>query len=280
MKRKKRRHAPRLPQFRPTAELEPGDPVNPYRYLQRLYVDKAIMSTRKLRPGAKLVLMLLCNEVYQSGYDKHTHENLAAKVGLGRRQFERHLYHLVKAKLVHVEREFGRQDFHWILWTPLFADCSPWTPVINDDTPTSETTEGLRRNVTTQRTSQRTYSTKSGATRLFHTISVDNVPANGRKKGETREPEREGGELPITDSLTTLQIAPAARSFFYSLTPHEKRNRYDQAGRLLDQLAVLRQYLGDPHPDIRRQTEHEIRRRVLELEEIGFILAQQETRKR
>ena len=98
--------------------------------------------------------------------------------------------------------------------------------------------------------------------------------ANGEVTGE------ESPEVPITDSLSTLAVKNSARHFFYSLTPHEKRRRYDQAGKLLADASHFRQYLTDPDRSIQRQARREIDRRLTELGALGFLLVTQNGRKR
>jgi DNA-binding transcriptional ArsR family regulator len=273
MKRRRRKRKPQLPKCRPLDQLEVGQPFNPLRLFVPYSVTRAIAASRKMGLGTKLVLIVLTDQCRLKGYDYHTHANLAEMLALSRRQLERHLAHLKKLKLIHVEAELGRPDYTWLLYHPLFASCSPWTPVTSDVPPTTQTTEGVRRN-------SHTHGKDHGKDALTDAIGLRQGTSyrgdhaqNGENKAKTPANGNPSGKLPITDRAFTLQVKPDHRQFFYSLTAHEKRRRYDAAGRLLDELAYFEKHRSDADHAIKNQAEIEIGRRRRDLSDLGFWLA-------
>lgn len=290
----KRRRHPRVPEFPPLDQLAPGAPFNPYALFEGWSIRKAIAGAPKLRPGAKLVWLILADQVYSSDYDSHSERNLSELCALSARQFRRHLRTLGKAKLVHVAPDIGRQNYTWLLYHPLFAACSPLPPVRNVLGVRSEMSGGSGHNWPTQRNDQRNYQRSASADNRNATSSRGVVERNGRRNGEeprSREPlpaDTDNGEFvdsasppfertgdtPSGDATPgdSLALKRDARSFWFSLSTIEKRNRQDLARRVADRIHDLRQMAKHKDAEIARQARHEITRSLDELSGLGFTL--------
>lgn len=278
-KRKKPHRTPRLPKFKPLVELQPGDPVNPYRLFRSYTVHQTILAHPKLPAGAKLVLLILCDQVYGSGFDKHKHANLAPMVGLSVRQLERHLKRLRKLKLVHVEQELGRQNFHWLLWHPLFASCSPLPLDTSDGPPQTQMSEGVRRRGRTHRNSSEELNYYRQGDFNQSTFPSGAVVPNGQTKGEDSWP---AGSLPDgadNGETVNLTLDPQAAKNFRYLPQSAKRAITIEAENLNQEIQHYRQYVNDPDHSIAHQARHEIERRLHQLGELGFIVPAHNERK-
>ncbi len=273
MKTRRHKRKPLLPKCRPLDQLEVGQPFNPMRLFVPASVMRSIAASRKMGLGTKMVLLLLADQCRLKGYDWHTHASLAELLGISRRQLERHLAHLKKLRLIHVETRLGRSDHTWLLYHSLFASCSPWTPVTSDVPPTSQMSEGVRRNSHTHGVVHGVDAWMDGVGLSQATSSRGAVAPNGENKAKTPSngkplPEGADNGYPVT-----LQVKPDAARFFYSLTAHEKRRRYDRAGQILDEIAYFEKHRSDPERAIQHQAEREIGRRRRDLSELGFWLA-------
>lgn len=294
MTQQKRRRHPRVPEFPPLERLVPGSPFNPNALYEGYSVRQAIGKFPKLSAAAKFVYVILADQVYTADYDWHTELNLAGLCGLSRRQFQRHLRALKKAHLVKVATNLGRSNYIWLLYHPAFALCSPLTPVISDVGGTTEASQGVRHIRRTQRNIQRNYQRSSGVTRLNATSSSVPLPSDGRRESEAPTPGKpwpatsENGEIvnqhspppalddypqaPHAGPSESLCLKPDARSFWYSFSPIEKRNRLERASSVHERVIYFRQFLQDPHAEIQRQARLEIQRGLAELGSMGFTL--------
>ena len=268
--KKPRAHA--LPHCAAIDQLAPGVAWNPYNLFEGWSVRHAITSAKKLRPGAKLVWLILADEVYASGYDRKTQTSLAWLAGLSVDQLQRHLKRLVKAKLVHVEYSLGAQNFHWLLYSDLFANCSPLPPRNNAVAPPAEVRQGVPQKRGTQRNYQRNFQRSNGVDVNKATSYRGSPDANGRKHGEDEDAENTDAQAPITNRALTLAVKPEASAFWYGLSAHAKRNRQAQAASEREQIDHYSQYLKHPDPKIAHQARHEVNRHMAALSQLGFYL--------
>lgn len=291
---KKAHRSPRLPHFAALDQLAPGVAFNPYRLFAGWSIRKAIATHPKLRPGAKLVWLVLADQCHEVGYDRHSQSSLAELVGLSVDRLQVYLDRLKRNHLIHVEHELGKQNFTWLLYHPLFALCSPLTHRETAVGGTAEPRQGVPRNRGTQRNYSEEFIRGDGGTEVLPSSSGRAGTANGRRAGEVPSPSETPGEsfrerrvsqpafasngvepatpeqgLPSTPALT---VRPDASRFWYALTPNEKRSRLSRGTSILQELAHFAGYLADPSRDIQRQARHEIARRKVELSELGFYL--------
>lgn len=290
----KRRRHPRVPEFPPLEELQPGAPFNPFRLFVSGSVIRTIARFPKLGAGQKLVWLVLADQCLRSDYDWHSHRELAEICGISPRQFRRHLARLRKLKLVHVAADLGKSDHTWLLYHSAFAFCTPLTQVTSDLGGRSEVSYGVGQKRPTHGLNMDSTWTSDGATRLKATSGGRALPPNGRRVGED-SPARESTARDFREQVDRLQNPPPdertentpsgdaepgeslvvvkdARAFWYSLEPTAKRNRFEQAARVHDRIQHFRNYLKDPHAEIARQAEHEISRALDELRRLGFTL--------
>jgi hypothetical protein len=290
----KRRRHPRVPEFPPLEELAPGSPFNPYALFEGWSIRKAIAGAPKLRAGAKLVWLILADQVYSSDYDSHSERTLATLVSVSVRQFRRYLRALGKAKLVHVAPDIGRQNYTWLLWHPLFAYCSPLPPVRSVRGVRTEVSVGSGQEWPTQRNVQRNYQRMGSADDRNGTSNRTTPDWNGGREGEILESAPEGPPLAITSSRSTrvrpssertrntpssdaaqsetIAVAKDARAFWYALEPAVKRNRWEQAARAHGRITHFRQFLKDSDAVIQRQAQYEMASALAELNGLGFTL--------
>lgn len=270
---KRHRHA-RLPVFAPLKEVKPGQAFNPYRSYYEPSVRRVVLADRKLRPGAKVVWLMLADECRGDGHVEQSQANLAARIGLSVDQFQRHLRQLIKRHLVHVEPELGRQNFHWLLWQPIFAYCSPYTPRGSAVGGTAEVRQDLpqKRGTHNKESFLLPYiGSVSPSKATSYRVPVDR---NGEEEGKILSPENGAPGLPITGTNSTLQIKPDFRSFWYAFSPTEKRQRHAQCSRIAERVAHFRGYLHHPDAGVARQARHELNRCLAELSALGFYLTE------
>jgi hypothetical protein len=270
---KRGRRKPQLPKCRPLDQLEVGQPFNPMRLFVPYSVVRAIAATSKMGLGTKLVLLVLADQCRLKGWDWHSQANLAELLGISSRQLRRHLEHLKKLKLIHVEAELGRSDHTWLLYHSLFASCSPWTPVANVLPPRTEVSGGVGHFSPTHGKDHGKDALTDGIGFSPATSSRGAPAPNGEDKAKT---PGNGKGLPSDADNgypVSLQVKPDARQFFYSLTAPEKRARYERAGKLLDEIAYFNEHRKAPEHTISQQAKREISRRRRDLSDLGFWLA-------
>lgn len=268
----KRRRHPRIPEFPPLEELAPGAPFNPYALLEGWSVRKAIAGYPKLRPAAKFLYMFLADQVYTSDYDSHSQRTLADFVGLSVDQFQYHLARLAKHGFVKVAHDIGRQNYLWLLWHPVFAGCSPLTGRRTPVGGTGELRQGVPENSGTQRNYQRNYQRSASGDSRNGTSSRGSVEQTGEEEAKRWDDGENRPELPITESSETLTRRRDFASFWYSLSPVEKRNRAEAACRVHDRIQHLRTYLNGRDANAARQARQDIAASLAELAGLGFTL--------
>lgn len=290
----KRVRHPRVPEFPPLEQLAPGAPFNPNALFEAWSIRQAIARYSKLRASTKYVYFMLVDQVYVSDYDWNCQAELAGRCGLSVDQFQRHLGKLVKLRLVHVAHDIGKQNYIWLLWHPVFAGCSPLTHRTSAVGGTADVRQGVPHSSGTQRNYQRNYRGTGGATLDNATSSRGALPSDGRREGEESpawEPlaaaTHDGyfvdphAPPPGLDEYTragdagkpeSLVVKRDARSFWYSFSPIEKRNRLERASSVHERVIYFRQFLQDPHADIQRQARTEVNRALAELGSMGFTL--------
>lgn len=241
---------------------------------------RAIMSWPHLHPGAKLVWLILADEVYSSNFDRKSQASLARLAGLSLRQFRRHLAALVKAKLVGFRPDLGRQNYTWLLYADLFASCSPRTPVNSVLGGRTEMTGGVGHKRPTQRNYQRTYQ-RNGAPFGRSDPTGSQEPSNGRRKDTAFPqsfPQSENGAEKIPPG--TLRVTRQAYPFFTTLNKHEQRARYADAQRCVDQIRHLEEAERDPDPKIQRAAAGELKAWRAQLSTLGFYITPDERTRR
>lgn len=291
----RRRRKPELPHFATLDQLAPGRAFNPYRLFEAWSVHRAIASYPKLRPGAKFLWLTLAHEVYTSGSDRHSQASLAERIGLSVDQLQYHLGHLVKAKLVHIEHELGRQNYTWLLYHPLFALCSPRTHRESPAGGTGLSRQGVPGFPGTQRYSSEELIRGYGVLGRNTATGSTGTDENGRRQGEEpfSEPnrgenfrERINGKPPFAPSQVepsqpargvpaafSLELKPDFKRTWYGFSIGAKQNRREQAHSVAERIRHFQDFLKDPAEPIRRQARHEVNRAMAELSELGFFIS-------
>jgi hypothetical protein len=270
--RPKRRRSPRLPYFRPLEELSLGDPFRPYKLFELSSVRGVVLASKLLRPGAKVVWMLLADQCASSGYDRHTQVNLAEHAGMSLTQFRHHLGRLVKLNLVHIEPELGRQNFTWLLYHPMFAFCSPYTPSETRVRDPRKPDEGILGNPITQRNYQRNYQRRGPQTVDVGTSNRGSSDANSEEETKAWRTQKTNGSFPITNRVSTLPVSAEAKTFWFSLSPLEKQKRQELGAIAAERVAYYRRYINETDRTIAGQARREVKRYLSELRSYGFFI--------
>jgi hypothetical protein len=104
-----------------------GEPFSPYYQFHVLPMPDSLLQSRDLPAGAKLVYGRLCRYAGKNTYCWPTPATLAAEVGLGERQVQKHLDLLERTGYIRRKRRFGsdggQMSNHIILiWHASFKD--------------------------------------------------------------------------------------------------------------------------------------------------------------
>lgn len=289
-----RRRNPRLPDFKPVCELQTGDAFNPYRDFSPYTVRRELLRSTKMRPGAKVLWLVLAQQCWKYGHDWNEQSSLAEKCGLSRRQVERHLAALQKLRLIHVEPTLGRANRTWMLYHPLFAGCSPSAPVTSDVPPTTLVTDTYDTSG-----SHNIYSNRAlnpwGTLGIYKGTSSRGAVA--QKGGEKAKGNGNGKAMAAgSDNEYSVQAAPPnhvsfsgegpnpsgtqrppllkanARRSWNTLEKRAQEIRYERACQLAGRIQYLRQHLNSPDAGIGRAARVQEAQASRELSEAGFYL--------
>lgn len=103
-----------------------GAQFNPWKRLHFVPIPEAMARSKDLPAGAKLVFGRLCRYAGEDGWCWPGLETLAADVGLGKRQTQKHLRTLEEQGFIRTEKRFrdGRQtsNSYVFLWHQIFED--------------------------------------------------------------------------------------------------------------------------------------------------------------
>ncbi len=293
---RKHTRAARRPYFKPVEDLQQGDPFNPYKLYQSYSVAHELGRFKKLRPAAKWVWHILATECYSSGYDRHAQASLAFYAGLSVDQFQYHLARLKKLRLVHVEAELGRENWHWLLYHPLFASCSLLTPGKTPVGVPQNSGTYLPENSGTQSTYKSTYR-DMGTPGIYDVTSIVVPPAqnggekakvngNGKNLAAISDNEyavhsappnscNQNGESTNPSGTQKLPLLKAnARRSWNTLEKRAQEIRFERACELAGRINYLRQHLNSPDASIGRQARMQEAQAMRELSDAGFYLAQ------
>lgn len=105
-------------------QLQPGEPFNPYRMFNGLYIPEGLARCSWISPGAKLAWGRLARYAGEDGRCYPTMKTLGSEIGVGERQAQKYRAELEKAKLIRrVNRYAGRartSNAFEFLWHELF----------------------------------------------------------------------------------------------------------------------------------------------------------------
>jgi hypothetical protein len=104
--------------------MRPGEPLNPFRLFNGLFVPEALARHRGLSPGAKLAYGRLARYAGQDGQCYPAMLTLAREIGVGLRQARKYLGELERVKLIRRVSRFSRNgqtsNQYEFLWHPIF----------------------------------------------------------------------------------------------------------------------------------------------------------------
>jgi len=104
--------------------MKPGDPFNPFRLFNGLFVPEALARHRGLSPGAKLAYGRLARYAGQDGQCYPAVPTLAREIGVGLRQAQKYLGELERVKLIRRSSRFSEHgqtsNQYQFLWHPIF----------------------------------------------------------------------------------------------------------------------------------------------------------------
>jgi hypothetical protein len=105
--------------------LQPGEPFNPYRMFNGLYIPEGLARCPWISPGAKLAWGRLARYAGEDGLCYPTVKTLAAEIGMGGRQARRYLGELERFRLIRRHNRFADRaqtsNGFEFLWHELFA---------------------------------------------------------------------------------------------------------------------------------------------------------------
>jgi hypothetical protein len=104
--------------------MKPGDPFNPYRLFNGLFVPEALAQFSDVSPGAKLAYGRLARYAGQNGKCFPATDTLGAELGVSERQARRYVMELEKAGFIRRNPRFhglgqASNEFEF-LWHPVF----------------------------------------------------------------------------------------------------------------------------------------------------------------
>jgi hypothetical protein len=121
--------------------LQPGEPFNPYRMFNGLFIPEGLVRCDSISAGAKLAWGRLARYAGEDGRCYPTVTTLAAEIGVGKRQGQKYLAELERARLIRRVRRFDQRaqtsnEFEF-LWHEIFAQgVNDRSGVgVNDDSP-------------------------------------------------------------------------------------------------------------------------------------------------
>ncbi len=104
--------------------MKPGEPFNPFRLFNGLFVPEALARHRGLSPGAKLAYGRLARYAGQDGQCYPAVPTLAREIGVGLRQAQKYLGELERVKLIRRISRFSENgqtsNQYQFLWHPIF----------------------------------------------------------------------------------------------------------------------------------------------------------------
>lgn len=109
-----------------SATLEPGQPFNPYRMFNGLFIPEGLARSNVVSPGAKLAWGRLARYAGEDGKCYPTVKTLAGEIGAGIRQARRYLAELEQLELIRRVRRFAQRaqtsNGFEFLWHGMFAN--------------------------------------------------------------------------------------------------------------------------------------------------------------
>ena len=108
-----------------TVSLQSGEPFNPYRMFNGLYIPEGLARCNWISAGAKLAWGRLARYAGEDGRCYPTVKNLAAEIGLGERQGQKYVAELERASLIRRVSRFDQRgqisnEFEF-LWHEMFT---------------------------------------------------------------------------------------------------------------------------------------------------------------
>lgn len=249
-----------------------GAPFNPYYVLVRGEFNRAVLSSTDLDDSQARLLLLLADQCEKLGYDIHSQDKLARKCGWKPRKLRRHIAELKKAGLINVICPDGKNTFTAILYHSMFGNCSLYDRSnlayqVGQTWPTRSAKFGLHMDLphgSFHGLGNSTFDVGTSIGEKQAAPVVENANNNGRKKRR--------GTLPITNRLETPQVSADAKSFWFSLSPTEKRLRMEQVHRAAKWVEHFLQHIDSPNQAVARQADHELKRYLGRVRALGFYI--------
>jgi hypothetical protein len=92
-----------------SVSLQPGEPFNPYRMFNGVFIPEGLTRCPWINPGAKLAWGRLARYAGEDGRCYPTVKTLASEIGMGARQARRHLAELERFRLIRRLKRFANR---------------------------------------------------------------------------------------------------------------------------------------------------------------------------
>jgi len=182
--------------------LEVGQPFNPFRLFNGIFIPDALVREKGISPGAKITYGRLTRYAGEDGECYPAVPTLACEIGIGERQTQRYLTELEKQQLIRRLARFlesGQTSNGFVfLWHPIFTRAATkmtpegvthWSPegVTNASPKESQSEESQ---IEERTTNKRTSGHASRKTRSDASASVSSLqgPENETPKADARPP--------------------------------------------------------------------------------------------